>query len=197
MPTIRKRYWVTAVVVLVVAAAVAWWLRPLPLAGPWQAQILDADTGQPLEGVIVLALWEKRTFAWPHPDRGYHDLDEVVSDKDGRIVIPARVVASRHPFEITLGPLLTIFKPGYGKWHFEGMPEAWKKDPEAARQRSDEIWYRFGHGGAVMVMPRAKTREERKEIVRVIFPDAEVPSVKYPRFLDAYNQERVSLGFSR
>lgn len=194
---IRKRSWVTAVVALMITGAVAWWFRPLPTAGPWQAQILDAENGRPLEGVIVLALWEKRTFAWPHPDRGYHDLDEVVSDKDGRVVIPARVVASRHPFQITLGPLLTLFKPGYGTWHFEGMPEAWREDPTTARHKSDASWYRFSHGGVVMVMPRAKTSQERKEIIRVVFPSPDVPSEKYPRFLAAYNQERVSLGFSR
>lgn len=28
-------------------------------SGPWKAQIVDAETGQPLEGVVVLASWIK------------------------------------------------------------------------------------------------------------------------------------------
>jgi hypothetical protein len=194
---VRKRYGVAGLSVLLLGLVVAWLLRPLPAAGPWRAQLLDADTREPLEGVIVLALWEKRTFAWPHPDRNYHDLDEVVSDRDGRFVIPARVVASRHPFEVTIGPRLTIFKPGYGRWHFEGMPALWATDRDAAIKQSEVNRERFAHGGVVMMMPRAKTRQERKEVLDRVRPEPEVPPEKYPRLLAAYNQERVSLGLPR
>ncbi|HEY2991439.1 MAG TPA: hypothetical protein VGM22_01405, partial [Methylomirabilota bacterium] len=83
MRSLRKRYWIIGLVVLALAATTAWLMRPVPLSGPWRAHIVDAETGQPLEGVIVLALWDKRSFGWPHPDRNYHDIDEVVSDKDG------------------------------------------------------------------------------------------------------------------
>ena len=195
MAPLRKRYWVTGVVVLLVAAAVGWWFRPLPLSGPWRAQIVDAETGQPIEGVIVLAVWDKRTFAWPHPDRNYHDSEEVVSDKDGRIVINARVVTSRHPFEVYIGPLLTIFKPGYGRWQFRGAPTASNEDLAAARQRADADRYRFAHEGVVILMSRVKSRKERKEVLDHLMP-VEVPQSKIPRILAAYSEERVRLGFS-
>ena len=29
-------------------------------AGPWKGQVVDKETGKPLEGVVVLARWEKR-----------------------------------------------------------------------------------------------------------------------------------------
>ena len=61
MATIRKRYWLTGVVVLALAAVAMWWLRPAPISGPWRAQLVDAETGQPLEGAVVLALWDKRS----------------------------------------------------------------------------------------------------------------------------------------
>ena len=175
MAPLRTRYWVTGVVVLLVAAAVGWWFRPLPLSGPWRAQIVDAETGQPIEGVIVLAVWDKRTFAWPHPDRNYHDSEEVVSDKDGRIVINARVVTSRHPFEVYLGPLLTIFKPGYGRWQFQGTPTAFTEDPVITRQRTEANRERFVRGELMIEMTRTKTREERKEALDRITPDIEIP----------------------
>ena len=160
----RKRYWVTGLIVLLLVAAVGWWFRPLPLSGPWRAQIVDAETGRPIEGVIVLAVWDKRTFAWPHPDRQYHDSEEVVSDHVGRIVLGARLVTSRHPFALFLGPFLTIFKPGYGRWQFQGTPTAAGEALTAANRRAEADRYRFAHEGVVIVMSRVKSREERKEI---------------------------------
>jgi len=193
MAMTRTRYWAAGLLVVALVAGAAWYERPLPVSGPWGAQIVDAETEQPLEGVIVLALWEKRTFAWPHPDRHYHDLDEAVTDAAGRFVIPARVTASRHPLELTIGPLLTIFKPGYGQWHYQGRPATSGEEATAESERNGQ---RFARGGAVMVLPRTKTREERIEILDRLRPDPEVPTEKYPRLLTAYNQERVRLGFS-
>jgi len=198
MPALRKRYWLTALLALSIAFAVGWWFRPLPLSGPWRAQIVDAETGQPIEGVIVLAVWDKRTFGWPHPDRNYHDSEEVVSDKDGRIVINARVVTSRHPFEVYIGPLLTVFKPGYGKWHYEGTPQAAsEEDPANTRRRADLSFERLSQGGTVIAMPRLKTVEDRKEILRHVMPALDIPREKFPQLLAAYNQERISLGYPR
>ena len=184
MAAIRTRYWLTGVVVLALAALVMWWLRPAPISGPWRAQLVDAETGQPLEGAVVLALWDKRTFGWPHPDRNYHDIDEVVSDKDGRVVIPARDTSSRHPFETIIGPLVTVFKPGYGDWHFQSTPDG------SVKVR----WEQFAREGVVIVVPRVKTREERLHMLSVMRPSMEVPIEKIPRTLAAYNQERSNLG---
>ncbi len=191
----RKRHWVTALLVLILAVTLGWWFRPLPLSGPWRAQIVDAETGQPLEGVIVLAIWDKRTFAWPHPARRYHDSEEVVSDKDGRVEIAARVVTSRHPLELYIGPLLTIFKPGYGRWQFRGTPTASDEDLAIVRQRAEANRERFAHEGVVIVISRVRSREERKEIVDRLMP-IEVPQSKIPRILAAYSDERVRLGLS-
>jgi hypothetical protein len=195
MARIRKRYWVTGLIVLLVAVGAGWLLRPLPMSGPWRAQIVDAETGQPIGGVIVLAVWDKRTFAWPHPDRQYHDSEEAVSDHDGRIVIRARVVTSRHPFARFLGPFLTVFKPGYGRWQFQGTPTASGEDFTAASRRAEADRYRFAHEGVVIVMSRVRSREERKEILDGLMP-VDVPQSRIPRIFAAYSQERVRLGLS-
>ena len=184
MRSLRKRYWIAGLVVLALAGATAWLMRPAPLSGPWRAQIVDAETGQPLEGVIVLALWDKRSFGWPHPDRNYHDIDEVVSDKDGRVVIPARDTSSRHPFEKIIGPLVTVFKPGYGDWHFQSTPGGSIK----------ASWERFARDGVVIVVPRAKTRDERLHMLSIVRPGMDVPLEKIPRSLAAYHQENINLG---
>jgi hypothetical protein len=195
MTRIRRRYWLTGLIVLALAGVAIGLMRPAPLAGPWRAQIVDAETGQPVEGAVVLALWDKRTFGWPHPDRNYHDIDEVVSDSDGRAVIPARDISPRHPFEKIIGPIVTIFKPGYGQWDFEGAPpHPFNEDAITAKQRSTAAWARFAHGGVVIRLPRAKTREERLHMLDRLLPGMDVPTAKIPRIMAAYSEERVRLG---
>ena len=195
MSAIRPRYWITAIVLVALMALAVWWLQPSPPAGPWRAQVLDGETGKPLEGVIVLALWDKRTFGWPHPDRNYYDIDEVVSDTDGRIVIPARDVSSRHPFEKIIGPILTMFKPGYSRWRFRDTSEnTGAEDALAAKRRSADAWQRFAHEGVVVVMPRAKTRDERRDVLDHMLPGWDVPPEKIARMRAAYERELISLG---
>ena len=48
-----------AVLVLLMSGAMAAAFEP-PGEGPWRGIIVDADTKQPLEGVVVLAVWNER-----------------------------------------------------------------------------------------------------------------------------------------
>jgi hypothetical protein len=73
-------------------------------AGPWRGQVVDAETNQPLAGVVVLAIWDKISPSFIHPQRDFHDVDELVTDAEGRFVVPAR---SRH----FLNPLVHLDGP--------------------------------------------------------------------------------------
>ena len=94
---------------------------PAEAAGPWRGQVVDAETGQPLEGVVVLAVWDKLSPGVMHPRREYHDVDEVVTDADGRFVIPERRMLTANPFVNLDGPNLHLFKPSYGRWRDRGV----------------------------------------------------------------------------
>ena len=86
-------------------------------AGPWKAQIVDAETGQPIEGVVVVAIWKTEPAGIRmHPNREFFDVDEVVSGVDGRIVIPERTLFSWQRFTWVIGPQILMFKAGYGIW---------------------------------------------------------------------------------
>ncbi len=58
-------------------------------AGPWKGQVVDKETGKPLEGVVVLARWERRytSFVGEMGGNEYYDSEEVVTDAEGRFVI--------------------------------------------------------------------------------------------------------------
>ncbi len=94
---------------------------PPPLtysAKPVRGVVVDAETGQPLDGVIVVAQWV--LFA-AGPGHGGHGprlhVVEVLTDAEGRFYIPGwgPKPNPRYPFTGLLDrdPMLSFFKPGY------------------------------------------------------------------------------------
>jgi hypothetical protein len=85
----------------------------LRIDGPYEGKVIDADTKQPLEGVVVHGTWYK-LHATPGGAVGeYYDSYEVLTDKNGEFSIPGKgfLVLSRID-EMHL----TIFKAGYKQW---------------------------------------------------------------------------------
>jgi len=116
MATIRRAV-VMATLVCLVAILLA-----APAAGrsegPFTARIVDAETGTPVPGVIVVALYQKKTPGTVHPNTEFYDVDETVSDADGRFAFPARDLPMSTPLIHVIGRQMIIFKAGYKGWRF-------------------------------------------------------------------------------
>lgn len=163
-------------------------------AGPWKGQIVDAETGQPLEGVVVLAMWYKRhTSPGGWAGGGYYASEEVVTGVEGRFVIQERATWTFNPFSSIKGPEIMIFKPGYGLWRFQGS-EAWPKDAYEQGVRAKEAWKQFEGDGAVIALPPLKTREERLKFLSHIYWPPDAPMEKTRRIREAEESERAYLG---
>lgn len=83
-------------------------------AEPIEAWVIDAETKQPLEGVIVIAHWELVRSPGDRKGLGYLELMETVTDATGRFSFPSW--GPRSPKEGYLhdyAPLFFLFKPGY------------------------------------------------------------------------------------
>lgn len=167
-------------------------LSPATAAGPWKAQIVDAETKEPLEGVVVVAVWWKATRTLGGPSEEYHDSVEVVSDRDGRFTIPARSFFSINPLVFFRGPHFLIFKPGYGRtvWPgYEGLPAERRKELGTYAKLLEL-------DGIILGMPRLRTLEERREFVRrVTVGFATVPHEKTPLLDKAIEAERRAVGY--
>lgn len=154
---------------------------PGEAAGPWRAQVVDAETGQLLEGVVVLAIWYRRyTSPGGWAGGGYYDSEEVVTGPDGRFVIQARSTWTLLPFVTTIkGPYFWIFKPGYGAW------QRFMEEAPAAKffEMGEEI---------VIRLPPLKTQKERLDFLSR--PDGEIPPERMRKYLEALDQERINLG---
>lgn len=137
---------------------------------PLTSQVVDAETGQPLEGAVVLVYW---TRCWPSPGGWagctFYDAEETVTGPDGRYRIRSRFTYTIPLITQVRFAELVIFKPGYGpfQWRLSGDTE-------------------------VMALPPLKTREERLE--KLVTSPGFVPAEYQKRLLEAIRRERAYLG---
>lgn len=160
---------------------------PAHADGPWKGQIVDAETGTPLEGMVILAYWVKWTASWGGWAGGdFIDAEETVTDPDGRFVIPPHSTFTLMPWSRITGELV-ILKPGYGLWAFRG-----------GNPSRESIWKRLERNEEIIEMPRLRTREERLMFYRQHWHvPGIVPDEHAPRLLQAQEVERANLGLGR
>lgn len=164
-------------------------------AGPWTGQIVDRDSGQPIPGAVVLAIWKVRSRDSIHPEDTFHSAFEVVSDDEGRFVIPEHNAAPTKPLTTIRGPQLVIFKGGYGAWGFEGGPYyPLTEDAYVMRQRIAAAWDRFAKDGVVIELRRVTDRQKRLDWNSSVRPSS-VPPESMPRLLQALDEELIALRF--
>ena len=121
----KKNLWVTCLTIIAVlissgcGAATA-----TRYDGPYEGRIIDADTGRPIEGVVVLGVWYKQYPSAAGAISKYYDATETVTDKNGEFRIKGLgllVMSNIIPMDFQ------IFKSGYeylGLWPWESL----KKD---------------------------------------------------------------------
>ena len=176
------------------------------------AQVVDANSGAPIEGAVVLEvfyLWPKRGFLDLPVSKVFRDSAEAVTDHEGRFTLSG-------PFDAgswwTDG--LYIFKPGFGPWRFRGyddLPNVHRAE-EPKRSWLEQTWERFTTSGVVIELRPLRTREERLRYIDqgwalgdrleagfsrdvplgIYFFD--VPADRLSRFQRAVDEERASLG---
>ncbi len=165
--------------------------------GPWRGQVLDAETKQPLEGVVVLAYWYRYRFHLSqlvvgHQAPEFFDAVEAVTDAQGRWEIPEK----SFPFHANIGgPFFRYYRPGYGRWHYAGQGTAeWLQLPvEEQMRRSKEmalaVW--TAEGSKVELRP-ARTRED--VVTKMDSIPWGVPDSKVPLSHDAIDKAGIGVG---
>ena len=117
---------------------------------PITGKIVDAETGQPIEGAILLVEWTK-VHGFGNTYTSSEKAVEVFSDKDGIVKIPGYN-------DPTVGkPDITIYKKGYVAWNSHWIfPDF--------RNRTDFKW----KNGFVFRLQRFKTEYSYREHVNFI-----------------------------
>src|SRR5215813_2447347 len=163
-------------------------------AGPWQAQVVSAETKQPLEGVVVLAWWTRHVRSFGGPSEEYRDSQEVLTDKDGRFTIESRWFFSLNPLVFFRGPFVAMFRSGYGRYQWPGYKdsETWPKEKREALRTEAQL---LQLDGIVLEMPMLPDATKREEYLKHLSGRISgVPLDKRPLMQEAIGAERKTLG---
>lgn len=105
-----------------------------------KGQVIEADSGKPIEGALVIALWKLTDVVGEGPG-GYAKTVVIETDKDGKFEIPSWI--NFKPWKLIytidrLSPDMAIFKPGYmvhcsHKIDRAGYPNDYGMTPEEKR----------------------------------------------------------------
>ena len=163
--------------------------KPAFAGGPYMGRVVDSETGRPLEGAVVLAVWELEVPLPAGTAHEFLDAEEVLTDGEGRFAVGRNALRGLNPWKVG-GPDLTIYYPGYGfypRYHvspkipiFGGTPEIVK------RMEKEEV---------TIELPSLKTREDRIRVLGGVIRHS-VPDEKMPNLLRLLNLERKRLGFA-
>ena len=120
---------------------------PLYIAAPISANVVDAETNQPIEGAVVVAMWHLVAGSLDgERDRGYLAVKETLTDKQGRFHFGGFVKANPMMYELrNRDPQILIFKSGY-QWagHVSVYPKANTDTPGIFRRSTaDGLTFRL------------------------------------------------------
>jgi hypothetical protein len=151
--------------------------------GPYRGRVLDAETGKPLAGVVVVAVWRRDRIMPLHSRSEHYAAREALTNADGEFVIDADDVERNVP-KRTLRPFFTIFLPGYGRYRNEPGPT-----PRSTLKF-------FEGAGNTVELPPLRTGDERRQYVGRLDPFAltDTPFKEIPTFMRLLNQESAAVG---
>ena len=78
--------------------------------GPYSGRVIDADTGQPIEGAVILGVWYREIVTPGGATHNFYDAKEIVTDKKGDFTLSGQgllVLSNIIPMDVL------IFKAGY------------------------------------------------------------------------------------
>lgn len=146
---------------------------------PYRGKVVDAETGEPVAGAVVIAVWDREWTGAGGRVPEFYDAREVLTDEAGDFVLDANDIETAAPYN-TRWPDFRIYKPGYAFYPRYPSPET-------------NLHKAFRHEVSVVRLRRARTVEERERNLSVL---THAPPEKQPNLLKAISVERVGLGLS-
>jgi len=145
---------------------------------PYYGRVVDAETGMPLAGAVVVAVWTRREVFPFHAHSVFYDACDVLTDRNGAFTLDGRPIEASPPrgFE---PPVFVVFLPGYSVYGAAGR----KVVSGRPFIRGDSQAYHDVTIGLV----KLKTREERVSALGGI-PHGPPPE-KIPRYQALMNEE--------
>jgi hypothetical protein len=150
--------------------------------GPYTGKVIDADTGQPIEGAVILGTWYTAQFSPAGATHNFYDAAETLTDKNGEFEISGkglRVLSNLEPMGVM------IFKAGYS---YDGF--IWEPEKGGYVYREDIKW----ENGNPVIPLKKLTMEERRKRLGPPLPPTEAPKEKVIQMLREINKDSIERG---
>ena len=193
--TIKKLILVMTIMLLVglhktMPAQANWLLYHKP---EFKGRVVDIDTKTPIEGAVVVAIYEKHTL---NPPAGSYTnvikAKEALTDKNGRFGFPSYTTFI-HPLSYSGNCTFLIYKPGYGnlgqigiEYYLSGMAE---KNWERNAYWNKNLIFRFLSDGTVEIPKLTSKNEMEKAWMNASIWGAEINEVEVPLLFKMANDE--------
>ena len=149
----------------------------------YYGQVVTDETGKPLEGAVLTVIWYRAPLVYMDLVRRFQSAQETLTDADGKFSLEAAPGIDWNPFTYVLKePDVVIFKPGYGPLADGFMRKTNALMPTMALRH-----------GAVVKLPKLKTREEEIEFLSAVATTG-IPRKYLPVLTRLINIQRQSLG---
>jgi len=153
--------------------------------GPYKGKVIDAETGKPLEGVVVLGVWYKELPSPGGTVGSYFDAQETVTNKNGDFKVKG---LGLQIFSTVSEMHVLIFKAGY-EYVGPGLWESLKLDGGLMKKKV--AW----EGEKAIIPLRKLTMEERnKSETFPSSPPTEAPEEKIRLMMKEIHRERQERG---
>ena len=159
-------------------------------------KILDIDTKQPIEGVVVVIVYKKENMGLGGGNiSSVINVQETLTDKDGNFHFPSYRTLIQ-PFSWQIPSFFVIFKPGYASLGLvlkEYFKDGEPKEHEGSwpDQELRKFKYRVRYPN-IVELPKLTTREERLTAKRIYIEDYSAKEL--PLLYKTLDEEGMALG---
>jgi len=149
--------------------------------GSYSGKVIDAETGAPIEGAVVLGVWYTVIASAGGALHNFHDAKETLTDRNGEFRISGKGVKTL----INVSPMeVMIFKAGYE--HLELV--LWDSLKEDRILRKKIKW----EGKKAIIPLKKLTMEERRKRLGTYFVD--IPEEKQKQLIKETKKEDAEIG---
>lgn len=189
----RRRGTSSALWRLIEVAIVAAFLNCISVSDVWaqtyRGRVVDAETGQPLEGAVFVIVWNKKLIVTMNGSRTFHSAKEAMTDEKGEFSVGGSPGIDWNPFTYVVeDPSIAIFMPGHGPFPRGHVREVSPVETEKAMRGT----------GAVIKLPRLKSQQEMRQYGGLggLGIPSDTPYEKIPNLIRLINIHRKLAGVS-
>ena len=180
----RKILLILILTSLVISATSCYGFALIRKDGPYEGRVIDVDTGEPIEGVVVLGDWSREHISPGGAVHTFYDATETVTDNNGEFRIEGmglEILSNVTPMDVL------IFKAGYE--YFESPWNSLKKSKYLITKKKIK-W----EGNRAIIPLKKLTMEERRKQGTPSFPSEAYEKKKMPLLIKEINKEEKLFG---